>query len=264
MCDRGAARFERAARASLPAAVARGRAAQALPRRGRRLLLQQMRDMVDSARPNPNPNPEPDPNLSPSPNPDHNPIPDPDLNPHLTPSRRSSTRRRLLTWGRVSATWTKRGMAKVALPCSSPMRPPTFQEPACWSAQGHPVGEASPRRVDAGEEAALLWLAFQCPPQVADFAAFCHPRKDPTRCGSRRSGRWWASPSTARSSTCCSTCPPSGPTARRSGCSRGGRSFNNLGRQGQAFRHNIFSFVKSPSPEEPGRRGKCRAENEQG
>ena len=42
----------------------------------------------------------------------------------------------------------------------------------------------------------------------------------------RRSGRWWASPSTARSSTCCSTCPPSGPTARRNGCSRGGRSFN--------------------------------------
>ena len=46
LCDRSAGRFERAARASLPAAVARGRAAQALPRRGRRLLQQQMRDMA--------------------------------------------------------------------------------------------------------------------------------------------------------------------------------------------------------------------------
>ena len=43
LCERSAARFERAARAALPAAVARGRAAQALPRRSRRLLLEQMR-----------------------------------------------------------------------------------------------------------------------------------------------------------------------------------------------------------------------------
>ena len=146
----------------------------------------------------------------------------------LPPTRRSCTRRRLLTWGRVSATWTKRRMAKVALPRSSPMRPPTLQEPACWSG----VLRAPPWEPRALTERALersLCSSVPYAPAPAPsrrFRRLSLSRRGPTRCGSRRSGRWWASPSMARSSTCCSTCPPSGPTARRSGCSRGGRSFN--------------------------------------
>ena len=162
-------------------------------------------------------------------------------------SRPSCTRRRRLTWGHASATWTKRRMAK-ARPAAQPPRcaPPPSRSPSppdgtpYWSPPagaphaeglqatqcGSRVGAASSHREGAGEEAAPLCSLRSGAHPKAPTLRLPLSRRGPTRCGSRRSGRWWASPSTARSSTCCSTCPPSGPTARRSGCSRGGRSFN--------------------------------------